>query len=171
MKRLVAFMLLTMATAWTLSPAVAGDVGRIPTVTRLVHLFYGLENQLVDAVVKRDDKAVAQLLRDDFEMRAGARPGSPVPRADWIKESFAEPTLESSFEQMAVHDFGSVAVVSFLWKVKTGKSGPVRDYSVVDVWSQGSGAPRLAVRYAYPVTQGVVSVPGLSRITPKFEKK
>jgi len=171
MKRVFAVLLLAMATAWSLPHAVAGDVGRIPTVTRLVHVFYGLEDQLAEAVVKRDHKAVAHLLSDDFEMRVNARLGSPVPRADWIHQSFAEPKLDSSFEQMAVHDYGSVAVVSFLWKVKAVKSGSIRDYSVVDVWRQGAGDPRLAVRYAGPVGAHPASVPGEATPASEFEKR
>jgi ketosteroid isomerase-like protein len=148
-----------------------GGIGRTPTVTRLVHEFFQLEDRLGEAVEKRDMPAVSKVLGDDFEMRVDTMPGNPVPRAAWIKQSFAEPESSSAMEQMAVHGFGKIAIVSFLWKIKAAKSQVVRDVFIVDTWRQEAGAWKLAVRYAAPAAQGDYPVPGVPIIEPAFEKK
>src|SRR5215470_11353881 len=46
--------------------------GRVPTVTRLVALYLDREAALGDAIRGGDASALANLLTDDFELRAGA---------------------------------------------------------------------------------------------------
>ena len=148
-----------------------GGVGRIPSVTRLVRVFFQLEGELGEAVEKRDVSGISKLLSDDFEMRVGAMPGTPISRAAWIQQSFAEPKSSPDMEQMAVHDFGKIAIVSFLWKLKVAESKMVRDVFIVDTWRQEAGAWKLAVRYAGPAAQGDYPIPGVPIIKPAFEKK
>lgn len=148
-----------------------GGAGRIPTVTRLVRIFSGLEGNLAEAVEKRDRQAVSKLLSNDFEMRVGAMPGNPIPRAAWIQQSFASPKSSSAMEQMAVHGLGKTAVVSYAWKTTARKSGVVHDVFVVDVWRQQDGGWKLAIRYADPAGAGDFNVPGAAPVTPVFEKK
>jgi len=145
--------------------------GRIPTVTRLVNVFFQLESELNAAVKKRDSVAVSKLLSSDFEMRVAAMPGTPIPRAAWIQQSFGEPESTSRTEQMAVHDFDRIAIVSFLLKVKAAKSKMVRDVFIVDTWRRQEGDWKLAVRYAGPAKQGDYPIPGVPVIKPAFEKK
>ena len=175
MRRTLVLTLLSAVTVSMMSlsaVASSGDgVGRIPTVTRLVRVFFEVEGRLGEAVEKRDMPAVAKLLSDDFEMRVGAMPGTPIPRAAWIQQSFAEPKSSPDMEQMAVHDFGKIAIVSFLWKLKVAESKMVRDVFIVDTWRQEAGAWKLAVRYAGPAAQGDYPIPGVPIIKPAFEKK
>jgi ketosteroid isomerase-like protein len=175
MRRTLVLTLLSAVTVSMMSlsaVASSGDgVGRIPTVTRLVRVFFEVEGRLGEAVEKRDMPAVSKLLSDDFEMRVGAMPGTPIPRAAWIQQSFAEPKSSPDMEQMAVHDFGKIAIVSFLWKLKVAESKMVRDVFIVDTWRQEAGAWKLAVRYAGPAAQGDYPIPGVPIIKPAFEKK
>ena len=146
-------------------------IGRIPTVTRLVHEFFQLEGKLSQAVEKRDTPTVSNLLSDDFEMRVGAMPGTPIPRAAWIQQSFVEHESSTEMEQMAVHDFGKIAIVSYLWKIKAIKSKMERDIFIVDTWRQEAGAWKLAVRFAGPGAQSDYPIPGVPIIESTFEKK
>lgn len=145
-------------------------VGRIPTVTRLVHIFLELEGELNEAVEKRDIQAISKLLTDDFEMRVGNMPGSPVPRAAWIRQSFKAPEASSLLEHMAVHDFGEIAIVSYSWSITAAKSETTREIFVVDTWRQDAGRWRLAVRYAAPGATNDAAIPGATSDGPTFEK-
>jgi len=150
----------------------SGDgIGRIPTVTRLVHIFLQLEGKLSEAVEQRDMPTASKLLSDDFEMRVSAMPGTPIPRAAWLQQSFAEPNSSLVMEQMAVHDFGKIAIVSYSWKITNVKSKLERDIFIVDTWRQEAGAWKLAVRYAGPAAKGDYPIPGVPIIEPVFEKK
>ncbi|MHB8493171.1 MAG: nuclear transport factor 2 family protein [Casimicrobiaceae bacterium] len=150
------------------SPAAAQPVqasGRIPTVTRLVKVFYDLESRLVSNLVARNATAIDQALEPDFEMRAGSMPGTPVPRADWMRQEQANPS-EAAIDQMAVHDFGSVAIVSFrLSPAATPASGANQGLFIVDCWKRDGNGWKLATRYlsnaaapasAIPVSVGTI---------------
>jgi hypothetical protein len=170
------FLLTLLLSMWALmcdTSASASDssVGRVPTVTRMVQVFSQLEGDLVISVEKRDSQVVSKLLSDDFEMRIGSMPGNPVPRAAWIRQSFVEPKSSSAMEQMAVHDLGKIALVSYLWKVRVSKAAPVHDIFVVDVWRQEANDWKLAIRYADPAGKDDFPVPGAAMSTPEFEKK
>lgn len=132
------------------SPAAAQPVQapvRIPTVTRLVKVFYDLESRLVSNLVTRNARAIDQALEPDFEMRAGSMPGTPVPRADWMRQEQANPA-QATIDQMAVHDFGSVAIVSFrLAPAATPASGANQDLFIVDCWKRDGDGWKLATRY------------------------
>ena len=121
--------------------------GRIPTVTRLVKIFYELETGLASNLAAHDARAIDQTLEADFEMRAGSLPGTPVPRADWIGQEMANRT-ETSIDQMAVHDFGSVAIVSFRQvPAPTPASGAAQGLFIVDCWKRDGDGWKLATRY------------------------
>ncbi|MGE5089864.1 MAG: nuclear transport factor 2 family protein [Candidatus Levyibacteriota bacterium] len=146
---------LAMALAATLAicaafPAAAQPVqapGRIPTVTRLVKIFHDLETRLASGLAARDAKAIDQALASDFEMRAGSMPGTPVPRADWVRQAQAD-SAETSIDQMAVHDFGSVAIVSFRQvPASAPASGAPQALFVVDCWKRDGDGWKLATRY------------------------
>jgi len=126
---------------------------RIPTVTRLVQQFSALEAALVNAVRTGDAATLERILTHDFEMRVGARPGAPIPRSDWIRRSLGAADASYGIEQMAVHAFGDVAVVSFL-----ARRTPRRSLFITDVWVGAGSAARLAVRYAGPADD--VPIPG-----------
>ena len=154
------------------APTVSANeaIGRVPTVTRLVKIFFELESDLTNSVAKRDKQAVEATLTNDFEMRIAAAPANPVPRAAWIKRSFAEPQTSSEIEQMAVHDYGGVATVSFLWKTTVAKSKATHDLFIVDLWKQSPKGWQLATRYAAPANDMSFAIPGAA-LPPAFEKR
>ena len=174
MRKTLLFMLfLSMTVSMLAAPDVvsADGIGRIPTVTRLVKLFLDLEGHLIQAVGKRDMHAVSSLLSDDFEMRLDAMPGNPIPRDEWLRKSFGEPKSSSTIEQMAVHDLGKTAIVSYLWKIKATNSESESNIFVIDIWKHVGKDWKLAIRYAAPSQMDDAVIPGAALSTPTFEKK
>jgi ketosteroid isomerase-like protein len=171
----VSLLLATCIALWTSLPATAfadGVVVRIPSVTRWVRIFSELESKLSEAVRQRDTQTVSQLLTDDFEMRVGGMPGNPIPRAAWIRQSFDELKLQSSFEQMAVHNYNNIAIVSFLWTVTSDKQpGTKRRIMIVDTWKQQANVWKLAVRYAASGEESGAAIPAGKPPASIFEKK
>ncbi len=130
-------------------PAAAQPVqppGRIPTVTRLVKIFYELETGLAANLAAHDAKAIDRTLDRDFELRAGAMPGTPVPRADWMRQALSA-SAAGSIDQMAVHDFGSVAIVSFRQVPAAPPASVTQGLFVVDCWKRDGDGWKLATRY------------------------
>jgi ketosteroid isomerase-like protein len=152
----------------------AADVaatGRIPTVTRLVKLFLELEDSLAAEIRRRDAGAVGRMLAEDFELRVASSPGNPTPRDEWIRLALAKPGPSFEIEQMAVHDFGAVAVVSFLQTTLGGRrrdGSP--DIATVDVWKRAGERWVLAVRYAGPAGRPEFFIPGATT-EPPIEKR
>lgn len=168
-------MLLVAALA-TLCPvaAVAADdaaPGRIATVTRQVKLFAELEAALATSLQGGDAAAAEKLVAEDFELRVGSIPGHPTPRAEWLRQSLARPAPPSGIEQMAVHDYGDVAVVSFLQAaMKGGRRHPAGDIFAVDVWKRAADSWQLAVRYAGPSGSRGFAIPGAAT-APAIDKR
>lgn len=142
--RLVRLLILMAGlSAPALNAQADGERQRVPTVTRLVQLFSTLENELMTAVQKGDSTVIDKMLADDFELRSSAMPGTPTPRAEWLRDSQGQ--VAAPIGQMAVHDYGTAAVVSYLWK-----RGARQNIFVVDVWGKSGDAWKLSVRYASP---------------------
>jgi ketosteroid isomerase-like protein len=124
---------------------------RVPTVTRLVQLFSGLENDWMEAVRRRDEAAVTRILGDSFEMRSALAPSGPVPAGDWVRNAVHEFHLRSfRISEMAVRELGTVAVVSFRL-AQEGELGGKEESAecfVADVWMRQDGAWKVAARYA-----------------------
>ena len=141
----IALLAATVAASALAQPA--PQPGNVPTVTRLVKVFSELERGLVEKTHAKDASALDAMLDPSFEMRIGSAPGAPVPRDAWIRDarkSAATPRIE----QMAVHDFGDVAVVSFREAfAASGAKHRSRDRFVVDCWRRDGGAWKLVVRY------------------------
>lgn len=150
-------------------PSLAADErptdGRVPTVTRLVALYLEREAALGDAIRGGNESALANLLTDDFELRVGARAAAPVPRADWIREVLRTREAGDDIGRMAVHDYGTVAVVSFTMNAKDGR------IFVVDVWRAEGPHRKLAVRYASPAGTSQLAIPGAGAPEPEIPKK
>jgi ketosteroid isomerase-like protein len=125
--------------------------GRIETATRGVVRYKGLEKALVQAEQNKDGEALKRFLADDFEVRL-AEQDEPVSREMWEQQGESANISWFQIRSLAVHEFGDVAVVSFLLDRRGTVSGKVVPPTVfvVDVWRQAQG--RLAVRY--------VSTPG-----------
>ncbi len=153
----------------------AGDepaASRIPTVTRTVKIFTELESAISSGVQRRDAAALQKMLSEDFELRVGALPGNPTPRAQWIDGVLSEPFAPTRIEQMAVHDLGNIAVVSFLASAAVaGKHDPGKDVFVVDVWKRAADTWQLAIRYASAAGGRPVAIPGDASSTPRIPKK
>jgi hypothetical protein len=139
-RRLASAALLAAAAAALPAFAQPAD-GRIPTVTRLVKLFSGLEADLVAKAHASDASALDAMLDAAFELRAGDVPGTPIPRDAWMQAARAAPNVPPDITQMAVHDLGGVALVSF----RDATTKPPR--FVVDAWKRDGDTWKLAVRY------------------------
>jgi ketosteroid isomerase-like protein len=144
----------------------------IPTVTRTVQQFSTLENEWLDAVHDRNADALKKIVADEFELRSASVPGRPTPRAEWQQQAFAAPPVESTIEQMAVHEYGELAVVSFLWKIAAPKNSAVpTKVFVVDTWKQMDGGWKAVTRYAATVDGASKAVPGADMSAPAVNKK
>jgi hypothetical protein len=138
---LLPFVLLAAAIPALAQPAAPAPASRmVLTMTRPMHIFSEREGMLADALRKTDHASIDRLLAQDFELREGSAPVQPVPRAQWID---THPGFAA--DQMAVHDYGDVAVVSFVNTAAGAKSKNAT--FVVDVWQKQGEDWRLAVRY------------------------
>jgi len=166
--------LLLAVGAWNPAWAVGDEPGttRIPTVTRTVKIFTELENAISSAIQKRDAAALQKMISEDFELRIGKLPGAPIPRAQWMDSVLREPFVPTRIEQMAVHDFSNIAVVSFLESVAVaGKHDVGKDVFVVDVWKPAGNTWQLAIRYAGPADSRSIAIPGGAPPAPQIPKK
>ncbi len=132
------------------TPVLAQQPGKIATVSRSVMLFSNLENQLNAAVHDRKSAVLEKLLAPNFEQRDQTSPGKPLPRVDWMRNALAKPKVDAEPSQMAVHDYGNIAVVSFL--------DAAQHEFIVDVWSKAADGYVLSVRYA-SASGGTATVP------------
>ena len=130
----------------------APQTGRIPTVTRLVKVFSDLEAELQEQARSADPAALESSLDPSFEMREGGAPGTPVPRDDWIRRTRATAAQHRSIDQMAVHDLGSYALVSFREVETATTAGSRHQRFVVDCWKRDGDSWKLAIRYASDVS-------------------
>jgi hypothetical protein len=160
---------LTLLSSLVVAHASAADEpptgGRVPTVTRLVKLFIDREAALGDAIRDADAAALDDLLTDDFELRTGARAATPIPRAEWMREVLRTRRGGDGIQGMAVHDYGTVDIVSF---TMSGDAGAI---FVVDVWRAQGDRWRLAVRYAAPAGGDSFPIPGAAAAEPGIPKK
>lgn len=136
----------------------APQAAHVPTVTRLVKLFSGLEMDLVATARANNADALDAMLDPSFEMRVDSAPGTPIPRDAWIRDARAATARPPRIEQMAVHDFGAIAVVSFR---ETASNAAWHPRFVVDCWKRDGDGWKLAVRYL-----SAVPPPGVKRSAP-----
>jgi hypothetical protein len=125
------------------------------------------ENRLAERLAARDAAGAGDLLTDDFELRAGPAPGRAIPRADWLRQSMQSPSGAASPTQMAVHDLGNAAVVSFVQRFESTKV----NLFVVDVWRRVGDEWKLAVRYAAPAGHAAFPIPGVPPAAPEIPKR
>jgi hypothetical protein len=129
--------------------------------TRTVTIFTKLENELLDAVQQKDSAALNKIVADNFELRTAAAPGVPTPRAESFQQWQQLAPFQSSVGQMAVHEYGDLMVVSFLWKIAAPKEAALpQSVFVVDTWKLVDANWQLMVRYAAPVEGTDLNVPG-----------
>ena len=135
---------------------------QIPVVTRLVQLYSDYEQRLAEAINRKDNGEIDRLVANDFELRSANDIGIPVPRADWIAQSLKEPPASVSIEQMAVHDYGNIQIVSFVMKRAMATRREL-GIAVVDVWMQSGETSILKTRYAAVQVAHSSRVPGEMR--------
>ena len=144
--------------AWTAAVSAADEPptgGRVPTVTRLVKIFVEQEAALASAIRAGDASMAGRLLTDDFEMRTGAAPANPVPRAEWLSEMVRVRNPGDEATGMAVHDVNGAAIVSFV----QGRGQTA--IFIVDVWRAAAANDwKLAIRYAAPAASAAATIPG-----------
>jgi ketosteroid isomerase-like protein len=158
--------LLILAGLLFVANAVAG-----PTPTRNVVIFTELEKTWMEAVQKHDTQALDKILAPDYELRSGNAPGVPTPRDDSLKQSLQAPAFQSSIGQMAVHEYGDLMVVSFMWKIAAPKgAGLAQNVFVVDTWKRAGDSWQVLVRYASPVDTAA-TVPGAVPPSPESLRK
>jgi hypothetical protein len=147
----LAALVAALAAAAMTAPVLAADdsapiVKRIGTMTRGTKVFGDAEEALVAALKDQDAAALERLVAPDFEQRTQGAPGTPVPRADWIKQGPGNVAHSSGIRDIAVHDYGDINVVSFAWT----REPPQATAFVVDVWQRkpgGGDAWQLSTRY------------------------
>jgi hypothetical protein len=129
-------------------PARAADTpptgGRIVTMTRGMKVFGDAEYALIQALAAKDKAALDALVDETFEQRGGPNPGEGVPRDEWLPKAQAESSNGDRITQMAVHDMGELALVSFLLQ-RPGKG----DAFVVDVWKKQAGSDKAVLQIRY----------------------
>src|SRR5215470_1824824 len=137
----------------------------IITATKQVTLFTELERQLLQAVQKKEQVRLEEMLEDDFEI---AMPDAdPIVGEDWVDSVMDKDfSLKSFFiRQMSVADQGDCAVVKYQrvqqasWK-GMNSSG---EFFVVDLWKKSGDTWKLADRYVAPMRK----LPLTPRLHPK----
>ena len=167
-RRMAAVLTTGAALVVASAPALSADTatGRVPTVTRLVKLFLEREDALSAAIRAGDAASLESALADDFELRTGARAAKPVPRAEIIADAAKNHPVSGAASRMAVHDLGSVAIVSFVQG-----DDATRAVFVVDIWRQTAADWKLAIRYASPAGSPEFAIPGAGSPPTEIPKK
>lgn len=162
MKQLILWLLVNVVMS---ASSYAAD--NVVSPTRLVVVFSQLAEELDTAAKQADAGILDKLLAPNFELRIGAMPGNPVPRAAWLRQMRTSPEAKLALAQMAVHDLGNVAIVSYLNMRAASKN----DVYVVDVWKKQDLSWQLAVRYASPAGGADFVIPGAALNEPVLDKR
>ncbi|HEV7674550.1 MAG TPA: nuclear transport factor 2 family protein [Candidatus Angelobacter sp.] len=141
---------------------------RIITATKQVAIFTGLENQLLQAVQKKDKAAVEAIVTDDFIIEMPD--ADPLPGDEWLNSVMAKDYSLKSFavQQMSVVDLGDTAVVKFE-RIQEATSKTQTDngeFFVVDLWKKNGDTWKLANRFVSKVSS-VASIPRKVKPTGK----
>ncbi|HET7872476.1 MAG TPA: nuclear transport factor 2 family protein [Terriglobales bacterium] len=127
---------------------------RIITATRQVNIFTALENQLLQAVQKKDKAALEAMLSDDFIIEMPD--ADPLPGDEWLVSVMAKDFALKSFvvRQMSVAQAGDDMVVKFdRVQVSTSQGKPDGgEFFVVDLWKKSGDSWKLANRYVSKVS-------------------
>lgn len=140
----------------------------IITATRQVTIFTGLENQLLQAVQKKDKAGLEAMLSDDLTIEMPN--ADPLPGDDWLDSVMTKDYSLKSFvvRQMSVIDLGNAAVVKFD-RIQEASSKAGKDsgeFFVVDLWKKSGETWKLASRSVSKVSS-VPLVPGSVKPTGK----
>lgn len=144
----------------------------VPTVTRTIQIFTNLENAWNDGVKNRDIASLKKIIAERYELRTAASPGRPTPRDESMALAFKDAPFASRIEQMAVHEYGDLMIVSFQWDLDVDASSPLASkIFVVDTWKRADGDWQVQARYAAPADGTTKMVPGFDAQQPTINKK
>jgi hypothetical protein len=152
--RLLPVLVATSIFSATQEPVKPALTPRIITATKQVSIFTRLENQLLQAVQKKDKAAVQAMLSDDLSIEM---PGAdPLPGDDWLDSVLAKDYTLTSFivRQMSAVDLGNAVVVKFD-RIQEASSKAGKDngeFFVVDLWKKDGENWKLASRYVSKVS-------------------
>ena len=138
----VALALATSAQS-RLPPGVDGNPPAAGAATRAVAHYLERERALAAALHDRRRDAAAQMLAPEFEVRS-AEALDAVAAPAWLDAQLHARPTPTVVRDLAVREFGDLAVVSFLLDGTAHGTATTTLY-VVDVWHQPDD--RLAVRY------------------------
>jgi len=116
------------------------------TLTRSATKYRELEYKLLQALQDRDNKVVNKILSDDFEESSAEKSGATT-REEWQRAWFAKKLQSFGIREIAVREYGEVAVVSFLQSQQIESAGKISGTTVfvIDVWNPSIDT--LKVRY------------------------
>jgi hypothetical protein len=122
---------------------------RVMTMTRGVSVFGKAETELAEVMKSHDAEAIDRIVGIEFEQRSAGAPSMPVPRGDWLDQAPAEFAHAAGMRDIAVHEYGDVAVVSFTWL----RDRPQAPTFVVDVWRRKAAEEpyQIVSRYLSPL--------------------
>lgn len=130
---------------------------RIITATKQVAMFTGMENQLLQAIQKKDKAAAQALLSDDLMIEmpdADALPGD-----DWLDSVMSKDFALEKFgvRKMSVVDLGNAAVVKYERLQQATQKGANENgqFFVLDLWKKDGDKWKLANRYVSKVSSEV----------------
>ncbi|MBV9890330.1 MAG: nuclear transport factor 2 family protein [Rhizobacter sp.] len=126
-----------------LPPGVDGTLPAAGTATRAVAHYLDRERALADALRERRRDEAAQMLAPEFEVRS-AEALDAVAAPAWLDAQLHAPRTRTGVRDLAVREFGDLALVSFLLDGAVPGTGTTTLY-IVDVWQQRDD--RLVVRY------------------------
>lgn len=130
---------------------------RIITATKQVSMFTGMENQLLQAVRKKDKAAAQAMLSDDLIIEMPD--ADPLGGDDWLDSVISKDYTLKSFgvRQMSAVELGDAVVVKFdRIEESTFKGKPDSgEFFVVDLWKKNGDTWKLANRYVSKVSSVV----------------
>jgi hypothetical protein len=151
----------------------AGEMARVPTVTRLVQIFSQLESEVITALKQKDQAKLSKLMDQNFQLQVALKSADFVPLSKWLNTSLAEAHSYSyNLSDMAVRDLDQVVMVSFAWKpYETSKKMAPSEVFVIDVWKKEGADWKLALRFASTAPKHDVRFPGFTFADGIIEKK
>jgi hypothetical protein len=127
---------------------------RIITATKQVTIFTAMENQLLQAIQKKDKAAAQAMLSDDLNIEMPD--ADPLPGDDWLDSVMAKDYTLKSFvvRQMSAIDLGNAVVVKFdrLQEAVLKGKADSGEFFVVDLWKKDGDNWKLANRYVSKVS-------------------
>ena len=152
--RLFSVLIATSIFSATQEPVKPALTPRIITATKQVTIFNGLENQLLQAVQKKDKAAAQAMLSDDLIIEMPD--ADPLPGDDWLDSVMAKEYTLKSFvvRQMSATDLGNAVVVKYdrLQEATSKGKADNGEFFVVDLWKKDGDNWKLANRYVAKVS-------------------